>query len=78
VQSRIGSDELPLTQEFIAMMLGVRRAGVTQMAQRLQERKLIRYHRGHVQILNQSMLEAAACECFKTVKGQYDRLLGDL
>lgn len=77
VQSRIGSDELSLTQEFIATMLGVRRAGVTQMAQRLQERKLIRYHRGHVQIVNQSGLEASACECFKTVKGQYDRLLGD-
>lgn len=78
VQSRIGSDELLLTQEFIATMLGVRRAGVTQMAQRLQERKLIRYHRGRVQIVNQSGLEASACECFKTVKAQYDRLLRDL
>ncbi|UBF30439.1 Crp/Fnr family transcriptional regulator (plasmid) [Kovacikia minuta CCNUW1] len=77
VQSRIGSNELPLTQEFIALMLGVRRAGVTQMAQKLQERKLIRYHRGHVQILNQAGLEASACECFKTVKAQYDRLLGE-
>jgi Mn-dependent DtxR family transcriptional regulator len=78
VQSRIGSDELALTQEFIATMLGVRRAGVTQMAQRLQERKLIQYHRGRVQIVNQSGLEASACECFKTGKAQYDRLLGDL
>ncbi|HEY9763629.1 MAG TPA: Crp/Fnr family transcriptional regulator [Trichocoleus sp.] len=77
VQSRIGSDELPLTQEFIATMLGVRRAGVTQTAQRLQERKLIQYHRGHVQILNQAGLEASACECFKTVQGQYNRLLGE-
>lgn len=77
VQSRIDSDELPLTQEFIATMLAVRRAGVTQTAQRLQERKLIRYQRGHVQILNQAGLEASACECFKTIKGQYDRLLGN-
>lgn len=58
-------------------MLGVRRAEVTQMVQRLQERKLIRYQRGHVQIVNQPGLEASACECFKTVKGQYDRLLGE-
>jgi CRP-like cAMP-binding protein len=76
VQSRISSDNLPLTQEFIATMLGVRRAGVTQMAQRLQERKLIQYHRGQVQIVNQSGLEASACECFKTIQGEYDRLLG--
>jgi len=77
VQARIDSDELPLTQEFIAMMLGVRRAGVTQMAQRLQERKLIQYRRGHVKILNQTGLEASACECFQTVKRQCDRMLGE-
>ena len=76
VQVRINSNELPLTQEFISMMLGVRRAGVTQTAQKLQERKLIQYRRGHVQILNQSGLEASACECFKTVKTEYDRVLG--
>lgn len=76
VQERIGSSELPLTQEFIAMMLGVRRAGVTQTAQKLQERKLIQYRRGNVQILNQVGLEASACECFKTIQTQYDRLLG--
>ena len=56
-QERIDSDHLPLTQEFISMMLGVRRAGVTQTAQKLQERKLIRYWRGNVQILNQAGLE---------------------
>jgi CRP-like cAMP-binding protein len=76
VQERIHSDELPLTQEFIARMLGVRRAGVTQTAQKLQERKLIYYRRGNVKILNQSGLEASACECFKTIKAQYDYLLG--
>lgn len=77
VQERIGSDDLPLTQEFIAMMLGVRRAGVTQTAQKLQERKLIQYRRGHVQILNREGLQASACECFQTIKTQYDRVLGE-
>lgn len=77
-QERVHSDHLPLTQEFIATMLGVRRAGVTQTAQKLQERKLIRYRRGNVQILNQAGLEASACECFKTIKAEYDRLLGEI
>lgn len=76
-QERIHSNHLPLTQEFIAYMLGVRRAGVTQTAQKLQERKLIQYRRGNVQILNQAGLEASACECFKTIKAEYDRLLGE-
>jgi CRP-like cAMP-binding protein len=75
-QERINADRLPLTQEFIATMLGVRRAGVTQMAQKLQERQLIQYRRGNVQILNQAGLEASACECFKRIKAEYDRLLG--
>ncbi|MBD2035984.1 Crp/Fnr family transcriptional regulator [Leptolyngbya sp. FACHB-321] len=74
-QFRIESDNLPLTQEFIAHMLGVRRAGVTLAAQRLQERKLIQYQRGRVQILNRSGLEASACECFRATKAEYDRLL---
>lgn len=76
-QERLHSDHLPLTQEFIATMLGVRRAGVTQTAQKLQERKLIQYRRGNVQILNQAGLEASACECFTTVKAEYNRLLGE-
>ncbi|MBD1849304.1 Crp/Fnr family transcriptional regulator [Leptolyngbya sp. FACHB-711] len=75
-QERIHSDHLLLTQEFIATMLGVRRAGVTQMAQKLQERKLIQYRRGNVQILDQAGLEASACECFRRIKTEYDRLLG--
>ncbi|MBD1867062.1 Crp/Fnr family transcriptional regulator [Cyanobacteria bacterium FACHB-471] len=75
-QERIHSDHLPLTQEFMATMLGVRRAGVTQVAQKLQERKLIQYRRGNVQIINQAGLEASACECFRTVKAEYNRLLG--
>lgn len=75
-QDRVDSDDLKLTQEYIAHMLGVRRAGVTQAAQKLQERGLIRYHRGHVQILDQQGLEASACECFRTLREEYDRLLG--
>ena len=57
-------------------MLGVRRAGVTQAAQKLQESRIIRYRRGHIDILDQRGLEAASCECFKTVRDEYDRLLG--
>jgi CRP-like cAMP-binding protein len=75
-QDRVDSDDLKLTQESIAHMLGVRRAGVTQAAQKLQERGLIRYHRGHVQILEQQGLEALSCECFSVVRNEYDRLLG--
>lgn len=76
-QDRIDSNELALTQEFISDMLGVRRAGVTQAAQKLQENGLIHYHRGHVRILDQQGLEASACECFRVVRDEYDRLLGD-
>jgi CRP-like cAMP-binding protein len=75
-QDRIDSENLKLTQEYIAHMLGVRRAGVTQAAQKLQERGFIRYHRGHVQILDQQGLEASACECFRVLREEYDRLLG--
>ena len=73
-QDRINSNELRLTHEFIATMLGVRRAGVTQAAQNLQDRGIIRYSRGRIQILNQSGLEAFACECFRTVKNECDHL----
>lgn len=76
VQNRIDSDDLELTQEFISYMLGVRRAGVTQAAQKLQEKGLIRYRRGHVKILDQQGLQAASCECFRTLRTEYDRLLG--
>ncbi|MBD0390402.1 MAG: Crp/Fnr family transcriptional regulator [Nostoc sp. C3-bin3] len=76
VHDRVEGDELKLTQELMADMLGVRRAGVTQTAQKLQESGLINYHRGHIDILNRAGLEACACECFQTVREEYDRLLG--
>lgn len=76
VHDRVEGDTLQLTQELMADMLGVRRAGVTQTAQKLQESGLIDYRRGHIHVLNRSGLEAYACECFQTVKDEYDRLLG--
>jgi CRP-like cAMP-binding protein len=75
-QDRVNSNDLKLTQEFLSDMLGVRRAGVTQAAQKLQENGLIEYRRGLVQILDKGRLEEAACECFGTVREEYDRLLG--
>ncbi|HHP7243572.1 MAG TPA: Crp/Fnr family transcriptional regulator [Elainellaceae cyanobacterium] len=76
-QTRVESDELTLTQGFIAEMLGVRRAGVTQAAQKLQGSGLIRYGRGNVRILDREGLEAASCECFGVIQGEYVRLLGE-
>jgi CRP-like cAMP-binding protein len=73
---RLDSDELVMTQELIANMLGVRREGVTAAAGRLQEQGLISYVRGRIQILDRRGLEAAVCECYKVVKDEYDRLLG--
>ena len=71
----IGSDELALTQEFLATMLGVRRAGVTQAALNLQEAGMIDYTRGRINILDRERLEAVTCECYHAVKEEYDRLL---
>jgi CRP-like cAMP-binding protein len=76
VRARVESDELPLTHEFIAEMLGVRRAGVTESALRLKEQGLIEYTRGHIQIIDVQGLEAASCECYVVLRDEYDRLLG--
>ncbi|MDP8964139.1 MAG: helix-turn-helix domain-containing protein [Cyanobacteriota bacterium] len=73
---RAGSNELLLTHEFISQMLGVRRAGVSETAYRLQKAGLIRYHRGKLTILNRQALEAASCSCYGIIKGSYSRLLG--
>ncbi|MFL6257837.1 MAG: Crp/Fnr family transcriptional regulator [Pyrinomonadaceae bacterium] len=72
---RLDSDELVMTQELIANMLGVRREGVTHAAGRLQEQGLISYVRGHITVLDRRALEAAVCECYRVVKDEYDRLL---
>ena len=64
---RVGEDEFPLTQEFVAMMLGVSRPSVTIVAGTLQKAGLITYHRGRIAILNREKLESAACECYRVV-----------
>jgi CRP-like cAMP-binding protein len=69
---RIGTDEVPLTQEYLAGMVGVRRTTVTLLAQALQEKGLIQYRRGHITILDRKRLEAAACECYRIM--HHDRL----
>ena len=72
---RLRGDELVMTQELIANMLGVRREGVTEGALKLQKAGLIRYSRGHITVLDRAGLEERACECYVVVKREYDRLL---
>src|SRR6266852_1564907 len=73
---RMPSDTFLLTHEFLAMMLGVRRAGVSVAAGALQRGGLIRYHRGRITILDREGLEERACECYAVTKAEFDRLLG--
>lgn len=73
---RIGGDELVMTQELIANMLGVRREGVTEAALKLQKLGLIDYARGHITVTDRPGLEKRSCECYAVVKHEYDRLLG--
>ena len=70
--------ELPLTQEFLAIMLGVRRPGVTVAAQSLQDAGLIRYRRGRIAVTDRLGLESVACECYRRIREDYERLLGDV
>ena len=72
---RLEANELVMTQELIAYMLGVRREGVTEGALKLQKAGLIRYSRGHITILDRAGLEQRTCECYAVVKREYDRLL---
>jgi CRP-like cAMP-binding protein len=73
---RLQTDELIMTQEMIADMLGVRREGVTVAAGRLQDAGAISYMRGHIMVLDRQKMEAAVCECYKVVKDECERLLG--
>jgi CRP-like cAMP-binding protein len=73
-RDRVGSDNFPLTHEFLAHMLGMRREGVTEAAVALKQRKLIRYSRGNMQILNVGGLKAASCSCYQIVKSVYQRV----
>jgi CRP-like cAMP-binding protein len=72
---RLASDEVLMTQELIANMLGVRREGVTEAAGKLQSEGLIEYRRGRITVLDRPQLEARVCECYGVVKKEYDRLL---
>lgn len=72
---RLPSNQLTMTQELIANMLGVRREGVTEAAGKLQKRGVIEYHRGHITVLDRPALERLSCECYAVVKKETDRLL---
>jgi CRP-like cAMP-binding protein len=72
---RLQGNELVMTQELIANMLGVRREGVTESALKLQRAGIIQYARGRITVLNRAGLEARSCECYAVVKKEYDRLL---
>jgi CRP-like cAMP-binding protein len=72
---RVDGDVFPLTHEFLATMLGVRRAGVTVVMRSLQDAGAVAYVRGRVAVRDRPGLEAAACECYGAVRAHYDRLL---
>jgi CRP-like cAMP-binding protein len=75
---RLPANELTMTQELIANMLGVRREGVTEAAGRLQNAGLIQYNRGRITVLDRPGLEARVCECYEVVRKEFLRLLPDL
>lgn len=74
---RLPTNELTMTQELIASMLGVRREGITETAGNLQRAGLISYRRGHITVLDRSGLELHSCECYNVVKKEFHRLLSD-
>src|SRR6186997_1223489 len=75
---RLPSNELIMTQDLVASMLGVRREGITEAAGKLQHAGFIRYRRGHIAVLERSGLETRACECYAVVKKELGRLLSDV
>src|SRR3954452_2503836 len=76
-RDRVGSDDIRLTHEYLAIMLGSRRASVTEVLGPLQEAGLVRSHRGLIGILDGAGLEARSCECYGLVRDRYEELLGD-
>ena len=76
-RDRVHGNELALTQEFLAEMLGVRRPSVTTAAGALQRAGMIKYSHGKITVLDPALLEEASCECYGIVKAEYDRLLGN-
>jgi CRP-like cAMP-binding protein len=72
---RVDGDVLLLTHEFLSFMLGVRRSGITEVLQSLQQQGLVRYGQGKITVLNREGLENLACECYRSVRDEYDRLL---
>ena len=74
---RLPSNEMTMTQELIATMLGVRREGITESAGNLQRAGMISYRRGHITVLDRAGLEARACECYGVVKNEFQRMLHD-
>ncbi len=75
---RLNSQELIMTQELIASMLGVRREGITEAAGRLQQAGIIRYRRGHITVLDREGLHAHVCECYDVVKKEFERLVREI
>lgn len=75
---RLGYQDLTMTQELIASMLGVRREGITEAAGKLQNTGMIRYRRGHIMVLDRTGLEKHVCECYHVVKKEFDRLFLDV
>ena len=75
---RMPTNELVMTQELVASMLGVRREGITEAAGKLQQAGVIRYRRGHISVLERAGLESRACECYAVVKREMGRLLSDV
>ena len=75
---RLPTNELTMTQELIATMLGVRREGITEAAGNMQKAGFIRYRRGHISVLDRTGLESRVCECYAVVKKEFGRLLCDV
>ncbi|MUL37372.1 Crp/Fnr family transcriptional regulator [Gloeocapsopsis sp. AAB1 = 1H9] len=76
-RDRVGTDEFPLTHEFLSQMLGVRRAGVSDVAARLQNAGFISYRYGKMTIVDRAGLEATSCECYELIKADFERLISD-